>query len=376
MNSLNIIINASNLTHGGGIQVGDSICCYLNKYPWHHFIVVLSAQMKDTEHKITDYANVTVLHYNVRNTFSNLVLGRDKYLDSIVDRYHIDIVFTVFGVSKWVPKVPHLSGFARPQLLQRHSPYFARMNWLERTKSNIKIAALRYLFDKSSDYFWTENPQISLQLQKLFPGKKVFTITNYYHQVYDQPRQWDNIKLPDFDGYTLLTISASYPHKNLGIYKEIAHLLEKKSEKFRIVLTINEDDFPPLDKDLRNHFLFLGHVDIEQCPSLYEQADILLQPSLLECFSASYPEAMKMDVPIVTTDMDFAHGLCHDAALYYSPLSAEDATNKILSIVHDPELRNHLILKGRERLKEFDNNEQRADKIIQLLEQIYKESQK
>lgn len=126
MKSLNIIINASNLTHGGGIQIGDSICCYLNKYPWHHFIVVLSAQMKDTEHKIKNYENVTIFHYNVRNTFSNLVLGRDEFLDSLVNKYHIDIVFTVFGVSKWLPKVPHLSGFARGQLLKSHSPYFAR----------------------------------------------------------------------------------------------------------------------------------------------------------------------------------------------------------------------------------------------------------
>lgn len=376
MNKLTILINASNLTHGGGIQVGDSICCYLNKYPRHHFIVVLSAQMKDTEHKIKNYENVTIFHYNVRNTFSNLVLGRDKYLDGIVEKYHIDIVFTVFGVSKWVPRVPHLSGFARPHLIQQDSPYFARMGGLERVKSKTKTGVLKYLFDKSSNYFWTENPRISDQLQQLFPTKKVFTITNYYHQVFDHPNQWDSIMLPDFNGFTMLTISAPYPHKNLGIYKEIARQMVEKNEKFRIVLTINEDDFPALDVDLRSHFIFLGHVNIEQCPSLYKQADILLQPSLLECFSASYPEAMKMDVPIVTTDLDFAHGLCQDAALYYSPLSAKDATDKILSIVHNPELKNHLITKGRERLKEFDNNEQRADKIIQLLEQIYKESQK
>ena len=66
-------------------------------------------------------------------------------------------------------------------------------------------------------------------------------------------------------------------------------------------------------------------MDITECPSLYEQADVMFQPTLLECFSATYPEAMKMQRPIVTTDIEFAHGLCGPAAHYYSPLSAEDA---------------------------------------------------
>lgn len=37
-------------------------------------------------------------------------------------------------------------------------------------------------------------------------------------------------------------------------------------------------------------------------------------PSLLECFTATYPEAMRMERPIVTTDLAFAQGLCGEAA--------------------------------------------------------------
>lgn len=374
MKGLNILVNCSNLTHGGGIQVGDSICCYLDKYPQHHFTVVLSRQMTDTEQKIKDYANVEVLCYNVPNKLPNLLFGRDKFLDKAVCEHHIDIVFTVFGISKWIPKVPHLSGFARSQLLQRNSPYFKKMGVGEKIMMNLKIAVWKRLFDASSNYFWTENPSVSEQLKRLYPRKRIFTVTNYYHQVYDHPSEWKNIVLPKFEGFTLLTISAPYPHKNLPIYKDIAKILRSKGESFRIVLSINEDDFPKMDVEISKHFIFLGHVDIEQCPSLYKQADALLQPSLLECFSASYPEAMKMGVPIVTTDLDFARGLCKDAAIYYNPLSAEDAAEKILEIIHNPHLRQTLICKGEERLKDFDNNGQRADKIIHLLEKIYKEN--
>lgn len=97
----------------------------------------------------------------------------------------------------------------------------------------------------------------------------------------------------------------------------------------------------------------------------------MVQPTLLECFTATYPEAMRMEVPIVTTDLDFAHGLCGDAALYYSPLSAADATQNILEVYHNAALRKKLVEAGHKQLEIFDNNEQRANKVIKLLEEIY-----
>lgn len=371
MNGLNIMVNASNLACGGGLQVGDSICRYLNRYPQHRFTVVLSRQMAATGEAIAGYANVKVLHYNTPNSLRNLLMGRDRFLDKAVEENKIDIVFSVFGMTKWRPRVPHLCGFAQSMLLQKDSPYFSRMGLLERLKSSLFVAEVKFLFNKCSDIFYTENPVISRQLKQLFPKKEVHTITNYYHQVYDHPGEWDDMTLPKFSGITLLTIGAPYPHKNLGIYNGIARLLEERGEAFRIVLTITEGEFPRVEPSLRSHFLFIGRVPINQCPNLYRQADVMLQPTLLECFTATYPEAMRMGVPIVTTDLGFAHGLCGDAALYYSPLSAEDATQKILEVCHNAKLRERLVEAGRKQLGKFDDNGQRADKVIKLLEEIY-----
>ena len=368
---LNIMVNASNLACGGGLQVGDSICRYLNRYPQHRFTVVLSWQMAATGEAIANYGNVKILHYNTPNSLRNLLLGRDRFLDKVVEENKIDIVFSVFGMTKWKPGVPHLCGFAQSMLLQKESPYFSRMGMIERLKSKVFVAEMKFLFNKSSDIFYTENPVISRQLKQLFPKKEVHTITNFYHQVYDHPEEWDDIALPKFNGITLLTIGAAYPHKNLGIYNGIARMLKEKGEAFRIVLTIDESEFPKVEPDLRSNFIFLGRVAINQCPSLYKQADVMVQSTLLECFTATYPEAMRMGVPIVTTDLDFAHGLCGDAALYYSPLSAADATQKILEVYHNAALRKKLVEAGHKQLGTFDNNEQRADKVIKLLEEIY-----
>ena len=134
-------------------------------------------------------------------------------------------------------------------------------------------------------------------------------------------------------------------------------------------MTIDRAEFPPFEEELAPHFVFTGRVDITECPSLYEQADVMFQPTLLECFSATYPEAMKMQRPIVTTDIEFAHGLCGPAAHYYSPLSAEDAARAIYEVATDAALRRRLVEAGREQLGHFDTYTERARKLIGIVEQ-------
>ena len=93
-------------------------------------------------------------------------------------------------------------------------------------------------------------------------------------------------------------------------------------------------------------------------------------PTLLECFTATYPEAMRMEVPIVTTDLEFARGLCGDAACYYSAIDAEACAEAIYKVATDKEYAAQLVANGKEQLKKYDNYEQRADKLIGILEDM------
>jgi glycosyltransferase involved in cell wall biosynthesis len=171
-----------------------------------------------------------------------------------------------------------------------------------------------------------------------------------------------------------LNITSARDHKNLGIAIDIAQLLQKNNPglRLRFVYTIRPDEFPPIPENLKDYFCFTGKVSIEECPSLYEQCDIAFQPTLLECFTATYPEAMVMKKPIVTTDLGFARALCGNAALYYSPLSAEDAYSKILEIVYNKEKREELIKCSDKELEKFDNNKQRAEKLIEGCVMLFK----
>lgn len=366
------LINASNIHAGGGIQVTDSLCSMLGNYKMHSFIVVLSNYFEDTTERISCSPNVSVFRYNIHKSLLSL-FGRDCFLDRLVSENHVDAVLTVFGPSYWKPRCPHLCGMARPHLVLRDSPYFCRVTLKERVKYGLWL----WFFKQDSNYFYTENPFISNRLEIIFGSKKkVYTITNYYHQVFDFPEEWDrSIELPPFSGVTFVTISSPNPHKNFPILVEVIDYLRSKYPefRFRFVLTQTREDLPFVPDDQLSYFVFLGKVDIRCCPYIYEQSDVMFLPSLLECFSATYPEAMKMEKPIVTTDLEFAHGLCGEAACYYSAVDAASAAEAMYRVSTDSSYASRLTESGRIQLNSFDNYIERADKIIGLLGRIAQE---
>lgn len=367
------LVNASNLKAGGGIQVADSICGLLNKFCNHTFFVVLSSKMDCTRVRISDYPNVkAIFTYDVKNNFNTIFFGRDGFLDGCVKNNNVDAVLTVFGPSRWNPKVAHLTGWAIPHPLLPDSPYFKMLPNTDRIMVKLKCILWRYMFGRSTDYFWTENPYTTERVKALFPKKTVFSVTNYYNQVFDTPDKWTHtISLPTFDGTTLLTITANYPHKNLKLLVDSALVLREKYPDFlfRFILTIPEVDLY-IPERVKSNFLLIGKVDVAECPNLYQQSDIMILPSLLECFSATYPEAMKMEVPIVTTDLEFAKGLCGDAACYYNAIDSVSAAEAIYRVATDKDYAKQLVENGKKQLLTYDNYEKRVDKLIRILEDI------
>ncbi len=360
------LINASNLKAGGGLQVADSVCGQLNKYIEHRFVVVLSQKLDTTADRIKDYVNVEVLRYDFPKNFWAVVFGRDRFLDSVVKERNVQAALTVFGPSIWRPKVPHLCGFARAQLLLKVKGYSLSL------KEKIVYQAWKWGFKKSSKVFYTENVYISRLLEKKLKDVKVYTVSNYYNQVFDQPENWTRkIKLPEFDGVTCLSISSNYLHKNFGIIPDVIRAMRRlfPEHNVRFILTFDEKEMP-VDDDVKANILFIGKVDVAECPNLYEQTDIMFMPTLLECFTATYPEAMRMGVPIVTTDLEFARGLCGTSACYYSALDAKAAAEAIYKVATDGPFRKQLVENGKKQLLAFDNYKQRANKLIKILESI------
>lgn len=372
---MNILVNASALRKGGGIQVADSFCRGLCLFPQHRFVFVYHQALESCASYVSGYSNVKCVRYDMPNAKLSIFSSRNRFLDNLVDDQNIDVVLTVFGPPRWRPKVSHVCGFARAQAILDDSPFWTVIGWKMKLRYFLEDHILMWMFRNNCKALWTESSFISNKLSSIFPSKRVYTVSNNYNQIFDQKDRWDrSIVLPEFNGVTLLTISANYPHKNLKIILPTVQYLNSHYPdfNFRFAITIGENELPALTEAEKKHILFLGAVYIYQCPYLYEQCDIMFLPTLMECFSASYAEAMKMDKPILTTDLEFARSICGDAAFFYDALSYEDLAESIYRLAKDKKLQDVLVEKGKRQLQEFDTFEVRSRKLISIVEQEYK----
>lgn len=370
---MNILINTSNLSKGGGIQVADAICCNLFSYNQHFFYVVLNSGMDNTYDRIKNYPNVKCFHYSFpAKDWKSLLWGRNAFLDGIVNDYSIDCVLSVFGPITWCPRCPHICGYAIPHLVIPESPYFKRLKLNDWFHIKLWIWFNILKFKRGTKYLYTENPFISHRVKQMIPDSEVRTITNTYNQVFDTPSVQRFRQLPHFDGTTILTVSAAYPHKNLEIAEDILVLWKERypDEKIRFVYTIESSELPLRNPNIKENILTIGRVDIAEVPSLYEQCNIVMQPSLLECFSAVYVEAMRTKRPLVVPDLAFAKGICGKAALYYDATSASDAVEKIHMVISDKNISRQLIGEGAKKLCSFDTSLSRTKKIIAFCEEV------
>jgi len=369
---MKILINCSTLKKGGVLQVGHSFVSELLQQSDHEYYFVLSSPLRKDFPDIKD--SDRFITHDVNPSVYLSLTGREKTLDALEKLIIPDAVFTVFGPSYWKPRRPHVCGYAKPVYFYPDSPFIQRMPFLKKMRIFLLRTLHMYDFKRFNQALVVETRDAASRLGMLLPYKKVYVVSNTYNQVFDQEELWDeSLELPAFEGITLLSITANYKHKNLDIIPEVISYLKEHhpSLNFRFVLTLNREDYRNMSEEQARHILFLGRVSIYQVPSLYKQSDLMFMPTLMECFTATYPESMRMGIPVLTSDMPFATDVCGDAARYFDPLSPRSIGEAIHTLATSELLRSELSEKGQKRLEHFENAQSRALKYIEILKTTY-----
>jgi glycosyltransferase involved in cell wall biosynthesis len=88
----------------------------------------------------------------------------------------------------------------------------------------------------------------------------------------------------------------------------------------------------------------------------------LVYPSLHEGFGVPVLEAMRCDVPVITSSGSAMEEIAGDAAFYADAGDHQAIAEKMMLLYKDEELRKQLIRKGRERAQQYN-----WDKTAELL---------
>ena len=177
--------------------------------------------------------------------------------------------------------------------------------------------------------------------------------------------------------FTFLCLTHYYAHKNIDSLIDAARKLPNYTDKSaKCAITIAPEQHAGARRLLERldageaagKIENIGSVPSEMLPQVYRNSDALIFPTLLESFSRTYLEAMYFGLPILTSDRDFAHHLCGDAAHYFDPLDADSAAKAMAALMEDHDLRVRLVENGRRTLEHALTWDEIAARFVDVLE--------
>lgn len=158
----------------------------------------------------------------------------------------------------------------------------------------------------------------------------------------------------------ILFVGAVAPRKNVGALLDAYEaLLARRPDSVPLVLAgplsaqagpwMKRIESPPL----AGHVRCTGYLDKESLRQCYEDARVLVLPSLHEGFGLPALEAMSIGVPVVVSNRGALPEVVGDAGLVVDPTQTSALSDAIERITSDDDLARALVEKGRHRAAAF-----------------------
>lgn len=333
-----VLIDASNLRVGGGVQVAASFIDELirmsteqralEQHPW-----MTSMRVE---------ASSTVIQ-NLRENVSGLS-GRIHTVDRswrniIVNRWaspRSDVRFTIFGPFFGSAKTgKHIIGFADVAIVYPRPARLPDVSRLTGLKKRIR-ARLACRSFRSAHKLVVETEAVRDRVSRVlaYPSERIDVVPNAINGVFLHRGAWQEfeLRLPKSSDLVLAYVTRAYPHKNMGFLGELAEELSANHGlSISYVLTLDESEWQGLDQSTKDHSINIGLQPIASVPSVLAQTDGVIFPSLLEAYSASPIEAMALGLPLYASDRDFVRSVCGDYPIYFDPEDPVSAAARIAS---------------------------------------------
>ena len=265
-----------------------------------------------------------------------------------------NVVFTIFGPAYFKACAPHVVGFALPNLIyERTGPLKKAAGLKMHLADYLRRAMLR-----QADHFIVETETVRLRLAQCL-GTSLEAISVIGNAVNPLLLKHERNVVLKGGAFKILIPSAYYVHKNLESVPFVAKALHDLDSNFDFIfqftLDLNSKPWAELIRSANEcgisyRIETLGVLSLSELATAYQQASAILLPTLREASTAVYPESFYFRRPLITSDLDFAHELCGEAALYVPPLEPDKIAEAILDLARSEELTARLIECGDERL--------------------------
>lgn len=363
-----VLINASNLHGGGGVQVAASFVSeLLGLEGADDFSIWVSPEvansLKSLGLKLDLFENIDIVGVKGLNA---LFSDYNKHLSNF------DLVFTVFGPNYFRRSgYRNLVGFAQSWILDDAGYGF--LTPLERIRTKLKFIAQKYFFKRANAFVVElEHVRDGLYKSRIAKPGSVHVVYNCISSLYLNPDVWQPLAVNVFtQKFKVGFLGRDYIHKNTDILPAVKRVLfEKHGVDVDFFVTFNDEEWAKKKEDFRSSIINVGSLSITQCPSFYQNVDAVIFPSILECFSATPLEAMAMGRPLFASDRRFVKDICGSFAHYFDPLDPESVASVIANYIKNEHgSDNERLALAQEHAIGFSSARGRAERYLEIIKE-------
>lgn len=373
-----VLINALTLNVGGGIQIGKGFIEYCAKRNFKDLKLdfLISRELYES----LDKRLIKRIKYWKINSRPPYFLAEGikikKFIKKICRNNKYNLIYSIGFPSYINFNIPELGRYTNPWEFMPISHVWELLSFKEKIKRFLLII-YRVYWARKANYYETQTSYAAKRIEKKIKidKKKIFVINNSVNPFFKNQKLGKK-KLSKKK--IIFCLAADHIHKNILSIPLISFFLnqiDKKNEYvFYITVPNNSKTWIEIKKKMKTLNIFnivnLGKLNLSQCKKYYIKSDCILQPSLLEVFSATYIEAMQMKKPLIIPNLKFTRDICGDGAIYYKYNSPLSAAKKIFILLNNNKIYRKQIKKGSKVFEIYPSLENNVKKIISILKEI------
>ncbi|MEO6833271.1 MAG: hypothetical protein ABI378_12100 [Chitinophagaceae bacterium] len=339
---MNLLLNASNLRHGGGRTVALQLISALAEQRPKDTLYVLAPKSIGYE-RLTNHSNIILLL--LPNSYHYSWATKLWYMHQVFPKwcklYKIDKVVSLGNAAFPSKRRPQLLYIQLPILAYHESSAWKTMPFKAFIRNSLMDTYVALHMKYASAYaMQTEVMRTRIIERFKLDPERVYLLPNA--PLEPEIDKISPLPLP-LKPLRLLFLSHYYPHKSFEMLPDLAKILKERNLPVQITLTLSERESPAAATVLQalrgcENIVNIGPVALKDVGEVVSSHHGIFLPSLMESFSGAYAEALLHRRLIFTSHYDFATVLLGDAAFYFDPLKPEHIASVFEEALNDKKL--------------------------------------
>lgn len=282
----------------------------------------------------------------------------DFKVPAVLKKYKADVFVSCDGFCSLTTKVPqcivmhdlaflHFPAFNKKAHALFYKRYTAK--FLEKAKVIVTVSE----FSKQDIVTQYKNADAS-KIEVVYNG-----VRETFHPLSEEEKNVVKEKYTDGKEYFIYS-GAIHPRKNLMNLLRAFSAFKKRQQSNMKLLLVGRlawkyESFVEKMKTYkyRNDVVMCGYFEDPELTKVTGAAYAMIYPSLFEGFGLPVAEAMRSNVPVITSKNSPMQEIAKEAALYFDPADYKDIADKMMLIYKDENLRRKMIEQGKETVSQY-----------------------